>query len=345
MWSMKRQAVGVFTLGGTIAMTAGAGSSAGVVPGLDGADLVSAVPGLAPSGIDVEVHDLRQLPSASLGFGDLVALVDAIEERFAVGAITGAVVTQGTDTIEETGWLIDLLHTGPAPIVVTGAMRHPGLAGADGSANLLAAVQVAASPQARELGALVVFADDVFAARDVRKTHTTSVAAFAAPNTGPLGHVSEGAVAIWSRPARVRLAAAARVRTPGLLDRPRVGLLPMSLGQDDVIVRAVGGCLDGLVVAGFGAGHVPAGVAPALAELALRMPVVLASRTGAGPVTERTYAYAGSEFDLLGRGLIRAGYLDPYKARVLLQVLLAAQADDAEVRRAFADIGGALVSR
>jgi L-asparaginase len=120
--------------------------------------------------------------------------------------------------------------------VVTGAMRNPTMAGADGPANVLAAVQVASSPAATGLGVLVAFADDVFAARDVRKTHATSVSAFASANSGPIGHVSAGLVRIWLSPHRPRVSAAAGAR--GRLDAVRVVMVPMSLGQDGTLPPA-----------------------------------------------------------------------------------------------------------
>jgi L-asparaginase len=336
--------VAVFTLGGTISMSGGSG---GAVLRLTGSELLDSVPGLPGTGAAVEVHDFCRVPSAALGIADVLELAAAIEAELAAGA-AGAVVVQGTDTIEETSFLLDLVHSGDAPVVVTGAMRHAGLAGADGPANILASIQAAASPLLAGLGCVVVFADEIHAARYVRKMHSTSITAFASPSAGPLGHVIEGTVRLLARPVRrsaVPLAALRPARAgaavtavppPRRADSGvRVGLVTMCLGDDGEFVRAAAGRLDGLVVAGFGAGHVPATLVPLLSELAARMPVVIASRTGAGTVLADTYGSAGSERDLLSRGLISAGFLDPIKARLLLHVLIAAGADSAAVRAAF----------
>ncbi|MGW4114663.1 asparaginase [Actinosynnema sp. NPDC004786] len=313
-------------LGGTIAMTAADGG--GVVPALSADELVAAVPGLAATGVEVEVVDFRRAPGASLTFADLAALVAEVRQRCAAG-FDGVVVTQGTDTIEETSYHLDLRHTAPQPVVVTGAMRNPTLAGADGPANLLAAVQTAAHPDARDLGCLVVFADEIHAAHRVRKTHTTSGATFVSPNGGPLGQVVEGTPRILNRPT-------GRTVLPHSDDERRdvrVGLVTATLGDDGAHLADL--AVDGLVVAAFGVGHVPDTWVAPLARLAARIPVVLASRTGAGPVLAGTYAFPGSERDLLSRGLIGAGFLDPLKARILLHGLLAAGADADTVASAF----------
>ncbi|MFC7309722.1 asparaginase [Streptomyces monticola] len=325
--------VALFTLGGTIAM---AGTCAGdrdggddrdgsdarsapVVTRLTGADLTAAVPGLD---VPLEVHDTHAVPSADLTFRQLLDLVDEASKAVLAGA-AGVVVTQGTDTLEESAFLADLVWPHPEPFVLTGAMRNPTLAGPDGPANLLAAARVAAADEARGLGALAVLNDQIHSARRVRKAHATSTAAFISPDTGPLGHVIEGRVRILTRPPR---------RAPlgtGECENIRVALHTVTLDDDGAQLAGLADTHQGLVVAGFGVGHVPSALAPVLGALATRIPVVLTSRTGGGSVLSHTYGSVGSETDLQRRGLINGGLLDPYKARVLLRLLLANDANDA----------------
>lgn len=318
--------VSVLSLGGTIAMTGDGGS--GVVPTLTGDALVSAVPQIAEAA-EVTASSFRQVPGAHLGLQDLTALASEILRLCEEGA-DGVIITQGTDTIEETAFVLDLLVDTESPVVVTGAMRNPSLPGADGPANLLASVQVAASPATRGLGTLVVFNDEIHAARFVRKTHTQNLATFRSSPVGPIGWISEGTPRI-----PVRLPKSPRLPIPGQAEDSTVALLTVSLGDDGRLLPAVERSrYAGLVLEALGGGHIPAEMVEHVTSLAAKMPVVLASRTGSGEVLRRTYGFPGSETDLLERGLTPAGPLDGPKAR-LLTLLLLSEVDRGEAAAAF----------
>ncbi|MPY80414.1 MAG: asparaginase [Actinophytocola sp.] len=304
----------------------------GVSPSLTADDLLASVPGLAELDLGIAARTFRTLPGASLGFDDLYELA-ALIESLAADGVAGVVVTQGTDTLEETAFFLDITVAAEIPVVITGAMRNPTLAGADGPANVLAAIAVAASVAARKLGCVVVMSDEIHAARYVRKVHSTSTAAFATPNAGPIGLVAENRPRLLLRPpARLVLPMASG-------SSPTVPVVPASLGDDFAVLRPRRDDIDGLVVAAFGVGHVPASAVDLLADYAAGVPVVLATRTGAGVVHRASYGFAGSESDLQDRGLINAGILDAYKARVLLIRLLSIGADRAEIARTFDGLG------
>jgi L-asparaginase len=320
--------VSVLAMGGTIASLPGPD---GAAPELSAQQLMAAVPGL-PDGTDIRAETFRMLPSPSLTFADLVALSERIREEVARG-VAGVVVTQGTDTIEETAFALDLLLTDiDVPIVVTGAMRHSGLAGADGAGNLLAAVAVARAPVARALGVLVVLNDTVHAARFVRKGHTSNPASFISAGLGPIGYVCEGVPIIPLRTERL-------APLPARVDSDmRNGVLLVTVCLDDAglwLASARDDAVDGVVVAALGGGHVPDTLADELVAVAQDKPVILTSRVPSGPVLSRTYGIRGGEIDLIRRGLVHGGWLDPAKSRVLLTLLLAAGADRARVRTAF----------
>ncbi|WP_223164283.1 asparaginase [Nocardioides mesophilus] len=303
-----------------------------MLPSLGAADLVAAVPGLADVA-EVEASTLATVPSAHLQPSDVLAF-----GRWAAGAVetsAGAVLVQGTDTIEETAYLLDLVWDRPEPLVVTGAMRPATAAGADGPANLLAAAVVAASPDARGRGVLVVLDDDVHAAARVRKRDSTALHAFASEPFGLVGRVLERRVHFVAPPSR-------HPSLPPPLDgaHPRVALLETHLGDRGELLRLVAGDgYDAVVVAGFGVGHLSAAMAEVVEEVATRMPVVLASRTGRGPVLRSTYGFPGSEQDLIARGALPAGWLDARKARLLVWALLAAGAGPEELRATLEERG------
>ena len=310
---MTRPRLVMLSLGGTITMVPQ--EAGGIAPRLGAAELVASVPALAEVA-EIEAESVARLPSPSLAPDNLVAVAARIERAFAAGA-DGAVVIQGTDTIEESAFLLDLLVAGAKPVVMTGAMRGADAPGADGPANLLAAARVAASEGARGLGALAVLNYDIHAARFVQKTHTTLPSAFASPMIGPIGAVAEGRPRIFARVSRLpTFPADAGPPAP-------VALLRWAMGDDGRLLAALPGLgYAGAVIEGMGAGHVPAAAAEAVGDLARRMPVVLASRSAAGPVFTATYGYPGGEIDLIRRGTIPAGILSGLKARLLLGIAL-----------------------
>ena len=322
--------VAYFALGGTISM--GGDPHGGVVPRLSGTDLVS---GLGSLPIPVRVHDPLAVPGGSLTFALVLDAVDEASAAIDDGAV-GIVLTQGTDTLEETAFLVDSIWPHEAPFVLTGAMRNPTLLGADGPANLLAALQVAIAPAARGRGALVVFLDEIHAARHVRKSHSTSPATFVSSDIGPVGHVVEGTPRwLAALPPRQPVTGWTRER----LDATKIAMYTTTLDDDGLLLAGPDHSHQGLVLAGFGVGHVPASLVPALVEINEVMPVVLTSRTGGGPVLADTYGAPGSERDLLSRGLINGGFVHPYKARVLLRLLVAAGASRGDIAAAFAALG------
>ena len=323
--------IALFSLGGTIATSwQPTGGSSPVAATAEG--LLRSLDGILD--INVRPHDFRLVPSGDLTTGDVIELSRAVARAIEAGA-SGAVVTQGTNTLEETAFLLDHLIPAEAPVVVTGAMRSAGAPGADGDANLLAALRVAASPLARGIGTLVAFNDEVHAARFVAKTHSTSTGAFRSPNAGPLGWVTEGRVRIPLVPRR-------RSRVvdlpPGVTELPAVGLVRLSLGDDGALLRSLAQTgFSGLVVEVFGAGHASGRTLAPLADLASAMPVVFASRTGAGELYRSSSQFRGSERDLLAAGLISAASLDGLKARLLLGLLLAEGAGTAVIAERFAE--------
>jgi L-asparaginase len=302
--------------------------SGGIAPKLGAAELVASVPSLADVA-EIEAHSPFRLPSPYLTSDNLVEVARTIEEGFASG-FDGTVVIQGTDTIEESAFILDLLVGSEKPVVVTGAMRGADAPGADGPANLLAAARVAAAPEARGLGTLAVLNYDIHAARFVQKSHTTLPSAFSSPLVGPIGAVIEGRPRFFVHVTRAPTLPSA--------DGPpaRVALVKWAMGDDGRMMSTLPGLgYAGVVVEGMGAGHVPADAAPILGDLAAKMPLVLASRAMTGPVFTRTYGYPGSEIDLLARNIVPAGYLSGLKARLLLGLILRARADRNAVAAAF----------
>lgn len=318
----------VLGTGGTIAGAAESATSAAYQPG--GLSLDAMLGNLAGLGLDAELipQDIAQIGSQDIGWPQWQALHAACAGALADPAITGVIITHGTDTAEETAFLLDLTLPAGKPIVLVGAMRPADAVGADGMRNFANAVRVVSDAQAAGRGVLLVMGDGVLAARDARKAATSSIDAFKSFPRGSIARVTPARLD-WFGPPH-RLGESARFAWPATL--PRVAILTAGAGMDEQPVKALLGIgCKGIVLAGMGQGNAPACVIAALAEAAAAgVPVVRSSRVDEGIVDRNV------EVDDDALGLVAARALGPAKARVLLMVLIAGGISDAaQVQAAF----------
>lgn len=329
--SPREPLIAIGSLGGTIAMTTAQGAGTSIQPALAASDLTESVPGLDQLAT-ISTRDICNVASSSLEVSNILEALRFAEESVDAGA-AGVVLTQGTDTLEETAFLLDLLWGRAEPLVVTGAMRSSSQLGADGPTNIRDAVVTASSPHSRRMGVLAVMAGEVHLARTVTKAHSSAISAFVSPDGGPIGHVRESRLTITLRPAK--RFSALPIPTD---NRIAVPLVEMGFGDDGSVLEAVLSTNPRAVVIGAsGAGHVPQQSLSACQRVIdSGCPLVFASRTGAGGTLLNTYGYAGGEEDLIRRGAIPAGTLTPRKARLLAYVLATAGFEIGEFRDQFA---------
>ncbi len=309
--------ISLFILGGTILSIAGKASPA------DSAALLQQA-GIDPTG-PVTVTRWRNVGSQNLQMADLVALAAEINRQAAAGT-QGFIVIQGTDTMEETGFLLSLLLPADIPLVLTGAMRTADAPGADGPGNLNDALCAVRALHGLSLGPVICMNGELHAVRHVRKVDAGRIGAFASPGIGPLGTVVTGRVRLLQRP----LPQPQSYPLPDLASLPRVALVTVGLDSDPLLIEAFADpAWQGLVVEGVGSGHVPQALAAPLIRLAGQRPVILVSRCGGGDTdADGTYQGEGTAAHLIANGLIDGGPLQGRKARLLLTILLAQPAAD-----------------
>ena len=321
--------VTLLTLGGTIFMTQGTDGGHAAPDAAAGERLASTL----IDGVELTAHEIANVSSSDVRPHHLAEVLERARQAVDAGA-RGVVLTHGTDTLEESAFLLNRYWDREAPLVVTGAMRPASALGADGPSNLHDAVRTAASPQARGAGVLVVFDAHVHLADQVTKASSRSVSAFASAPSGPLAIVDGAELRLLQLvPERV----ARRTGSP-TEHLPAVPALMAGLDEDlDLLDHLPEGTLAGLVIAGVGMGHVSPVAMPRLRRLLeAGVPVVVATRIASGGTSTHHYAYPGSEVDLLEAGAIMAGHLPPAKARLLLQALLAEDATAGTIREEFA---------
>ncbi len=302
----------------------------GAIPALSGEEIIARAPGLAEIA-DFEVVNFGLLAGPHMTPPKMLELAQAVKARLADSSVAGAVVTHGTDTLEETAYLLDLLIDDARPVVLVGAMRNSSELSWDGPGNLRSAVRVAADAQACGLGVMVVMNDELLAAVEATKTHTEKTDTFQSRDFGPLGIVDKDRVIVSRRPARRD-----HIRTDRLEER--VDLIKVSAGTDGRFISfAVDSGARGIVVEGLGRGNVPVATLPGIEKaISAGLPVVITSRCPRGRVLD-TYGYEGAGRQLKRMGCITGGMLPSHKARIKLMAALGAGWNTEQIRKSFED--------
>lgn len=318
--------VAVFTTGGTIVSRFDPAKHT-IAPALTGKELLGLIPGR--DAFDVELHEFCNMPSPYLTPDIGLTLAGKVEDALRDDEIDGAVVVQGTDTLEEIAYIFHLVLSTPKPVVFTGAMKSKNQLYADGSGNLIGAIRLAASGDARERGIMVYFNQHIHSARYVVKVHTNSTEAFKSPECGPIGTVYDDHIVFHAKPERERC-----FRPRHLSEK--VELIKATCGMDDFLIKAsINADVSGIVIEGLGMGNLPPNVVGSVAcAIEKQIPVVLVSRCISG-YSMNVYAYEGGGARLSEIGVIMGGNLTGEKARIKLMVLLGCSKDLEFVRENF----------
>lgn len=316
--------------GGTISMRLDS-DRGGAVPRLTGEQIVGLVPGLDELA-RLEVREFGRYPGPHMTIERMWELRGAILDEIEAGT-DGVVVSHGTDTIEETAYLLDRSLPAATPVAITGAMRNSSELSWDGPANLMSAVEVVTAPEARGRGAMVVMDERVVQGSEVVKTHTEEAGTFQSPNWGPLGITDKGQVLFYRESRR---------KSPLCPDAPvtPVDLVKVVAGADSRLVEA---SLDsgaaGIVIEALGRGNVPPAVVPGIGRwIDAGKPVVVTSRSHRGRVLD-TYAYLGGGQQLREVGAIFADHLTGQQARIELMLALGSFGEDLERVRETVEAG------
>ena len=321
--------VALIATGGTIAMKIDPVKKA-PVPAISGEDLLATVPDVAKYA-KVEVNNVSNVPSDYMDPARWVQLTKVVQDTLSRPDVAGVIVSHGTDTLEETAWWLDLTVRSDKPVVLIGAQRNASEPDFDGPHNLLGAVRIAVDPQARAKGVMLAMNSQINAARDVTKTHTSSVETFKSGDFGFIGVVDPDRVTFVRTPLRRQFIA---LRTATM---PEVEIVSMYGGADGKLLRsAVDNGAKGIVVQALGWGNVNIPMFSAVKyALSKNVPVVISTRVPNGRVLPN-YGFEGGGKTLADAGAVMADDLSPAKARILLMLLLqSGVGKQAELQAAF----------
>jgi L-asparaginase len=332
----KLPTVVLVATGGTIAMKIDPVKKA-PVPATSGEDLVATVPEISKVA-RIEVQNISNVPSDYMDPERWVGLTAAVREALARPEVAGVIVSHGTDTLEETGWFLDLVVDSPKPIVLIGAQRNASEHDFDGPRNLLNAARICVSPDARGKGAMIALNGQINAAREATKVHTSAVETFRSGDFGFLGVADNDRVVFYRAPTRRQhVPLEARKDAHGKpAPLPRVDIVPMFGGADGALVRAaVAAGAKGIVIQALGWGNVNVPMYEAIAEtLKKGIPVVISTRVPTGRVLP-VYGFQGGGKTTKDLGAVFADDLSPQKARILLMLALQTPGDGARLQKLF----------
>ncbi|WP_053830685.1 asparaginase [Helicobacter heilmannii] len=315
----------VLATGGTIA---GTGEGGAYVSGQVGVgDLLK---GIVPRGIEIESVQVANVGSQDMDSAIWLKLLEYIHTLSAREDIKGFTITHGTDTMEESAYFLHLSAQTHKPIVFTGAMRNSTSISPDGPMNLHNALAVCTHPESAGLGVLVAMDENIYSARHASKTHTSHLDAFKAPDAGPIGHVYYGQVSFHAKPITKHTLQSQLALSEPIKPLPQVAVIYTHVDCEDFLLKAaLQAGVQGVVVAGMGNGNASHTLLEAMAQAVKRgVVVVRSSRVGSGCVLL-------GEVDDAHYRFVRAGDLNPQKARILLQLALLKTTDPKAIQEFF----------
>ena len=323
--------VRLIATGGTIAMKIDPVKKA-PVPAISGEDLIATVPEIQKVA-RVEVQNLANVPSDYMDPDRWIQLQKAVSESLARPEVAGVIVSHGTDTLEETAWFLDLTVDSEKPVVLIGAQRNASEKDFDGPRNLLNAARICVAPSARRMGSMIALNNQINAAREAVKTHTSDVETFKSGDFGFLGVADNDRVIFYRAPLRRQHVA---LRVPEGQHLPRVDIVDMYGGADGALVRAAAAAgSKGLVIQALGWGNMNIPMFEAVKEvIAKGIPVVITTRVWNGRVLPN-YGFQGGGKTLQDAGAIFGDNLSPQKARILLMLALQTTSNPQEIQKLF----------
>lgn len=301
--------ISIGSIGGTISMTT-SHKNQGITPSLEAQDFIQSIPQIA-SIAKIRASALFAIASGHICFSHLLQVYEWAKNEIKNGS-QAIIITQGTDTLEESSFFLSLLWDETAPLILTGAMKSPSALGADGIANLYSSILVALHHKAQ--GAMVVMNNTIHNPLWLQKTHSLALETFSSFHQ-EFGVILEDEVEFFKIPKVLKT-----YKIKNLTKK--VFAYEHKLDDEKEILEWAGEHYDGIIIGGYGAGHTNLNTLPIIETLATKIPTIMCARTHQGPSAIKTYGYSGGEIDLQNKGVIMSRWLQIKKARILLYVLL-----------------------